>query len=189
MTDIDKIAARRRALRTRFGTAYDRLAVILFEEDPIGINFRTNTDEYEPEVDTIIPRLATCRTVIEIRDLVHEEFLRWFDGVDVGEADRYHHIAERIGTSWLTCSGPDSVKFGSAKFRCQEMPAQTAASSVRSASTQMTFSGMNRGRRSVPVACTTCSSARWALYSARRLGMPSVRLLKEQAPVQWTRKF
>ena len=47
------------------GKLSDRVSAILFEEDPIGINFADNTDKYQPEVDTILPRLKTCHTVAD----------------------------------------------------------------------------------------------------------------------------
>jgi hypothetical protein len=88
--------ARREALRTEYGELYARVSAILFEEDPIRINFTSNTDEYEPEVDTILPRLARCVTVEDVRAVVHEEFVRWFNTSIAGAPERYTRIAERI---------------------------------------------------------------------------------------------
>lgn len=88
--------ARREALRRQHGALYDAVSAILFEEDPIGINFGSNADEYEPEVDTILPRLAGCVTVEDVRAVVHEEFVRWFDLSIAGPAERYTRIAGRI---------------------------------------------------------------------------------------------
>ena len=86
----------RRELKTRYGEAYVRLSAILFSEDPIGINFEENADEYEPEVGTILPRLQGCRDPQDVQRIVHEEFVRWFDPSTAGQADRYRRIAERI---------------------------------------------------------------------------------------------
>jgi len=47
----------RQALRRHYPVLFDEVSSILFRHDPIGINFETNTDEYEPEVGTILPRL------------------------------------------------------------------------------------------------------------------------------------
>ncbi|HEX3251657.1 MAG TPA: hypothetical protein VHS05_19635 [Pyrinomonadaceae bacterium] len=73
-TEREKIQARRKALRREYGELYDRLSRLLFERDPIGINFEHNTDEYEPEVDTILPRLHSCTGPEDVRRVVHEEF-------------------------------------------------------------------------------------------------------------------
>jgi hypothetical protein len=86
----------REALRAAYDDAFSRLAQILFEEDPIGINFEDNTDEYEPEAGTILPRLRHCTTVADIQGLLYPEFLRWFDGQTAGPPERYRRAAERI---------------------------------------------------------------------------------------------
>jgi hypothetical protein len=98
---VDDKRARRKALRAEYEELYDRVSAILFEEDPIGINFDDNTDEYELEVDTILPRLKTCRTAADVQAVVHEEMVRWFD-VTAGPAERYATIATRI---WVLIGG------------------------------------------------------------------------------------
>lgn len=93
------VEARRQAklsLRKYWGPAYASVSSILFEEDPIGINLEDNTDEYEPEVETILPRLALCRSSAAVQAMVHEEFVRWFNPAAAGSVDRYQRIAERI---------------------------------------------------------------------------------------------
>ena len=62
--------ARRAALRQRYGKLYDLVEEILFRHDPIGINFGDNSDEYDPEVDTILPRLDRCESVDQVRDVI-----------------------------------------------------------------------------------------------------------------------
>jgi hypothetical protein len=98
---VDDVRARRKVLRAEYGKLYDRVSAILFEEDPIGINFADNTDEYEPEVDTILPRLKTCHTVGDVQAVVHEEMVRWFDPT-AGPAERYATVATRI---WALIGG------------------------------------------------------------------------------------
>jgi hypothetical protein len=104
-TERDRIQAARHALRQEYGELYDRVARLLFSWDPIGINFTDNTDEYEPEVDTILPRLATCASAADVQRVVHEEFCRWFDLDEAGGVERYERIgrdiwAEICGTQW-----------------------------------------------------------------------------------------
>jgi hypothetical protein len=59
-SERDSILRRRQELRSEFGAFYDRVSAILFEEDPGGVNFEDNTDEYECEVDRILPLLRSC---------------------------------------------------------------------------------------------------------------------------------
>jgi hypothetical protein len=96
-------------LREEFKGLYDRLAAILFEEDPAGINFEDNTDEYEPEVRTTLPRLKDCRSVQDVQAVVHEEFIRWFDAETVGPRERYHKIATRIWAEISALSSQHTV--------------------------------------------------------------------------------
>ena len=98
---VDDNRARRKVLRGDDGELYDRVSSILFEEDPIGINFGENTDEYEPEADTIVPRLKSCHTAGEVQAVVYEEMVRWFDAT-AGPAERYATIAARI---WALIGG------------------------------------------------------------------------------------
>ena len=100
-TNAEEIRARRDALRRASRGSFDRVAAILFEEDPIGINFENNTDEYEPEVETILPRLAACADVHAVQSVVHEEFVRWFDPVTAGPREGYERIARRIWTELI----------------------------------------------------------------------------------------
>jgi hypothetical protein len=97
-TERERIRANRRAIRREYGDLYDRVLQILFEIDPIGINFSHNTDEYEPEVDTILPRLRSCTSARDVQQVVHEEFCRWFDADLAGAPDRYGEIAAKIWT-------------------------------------------------------------------------------------------
>ena len=106
-TEREKMRAEREALRKEYGELYEWLSSLLFKWDPIGINFKTNTDEYEPEVGTILPRLRTCASAEDVQRVVHEEFCQWFDEELVGPLDSYEQIgrdiwAEIRGTRWAS---------------------------------------------------------------------------------------
>jgi hypothetical protein len=96
MRSADDIAQKRAELRTQYRDAYDRLASLLFDEDPIGINFGDNTDEYEPEVGSILPLLASCRGLADIQRVVHSEFCSWFGDDTAGPPEKYAGVASRI---------------------------------------------------------------------------------------------
>lgn len=84
--------------------AYERLfqdvTDLLFRHDPAGINFETNTDEYEPEARTILPRLRGASSVKDVQRIVHEEFVRWFDPQTAGQRSRYLAIAGELWELW-----------------------------------------------------------------------------------------
>jgi hypothetical protein len=67
MRGSDESARERAELRRRYKSAYDRLAARLFGEDQVGFKFGRNSDEYEPEVGSILPRLASCRGLEDIQ--------------------------------------------------------------------------------------------------------------------------
>ena len=81
---------------------------VLYRHDPIGINFGDNPGEYLPEAETIVARLPHARSVDDVRTLVHEEFVRWFDETTAGTADRYEAVAREVRTTWLARSSSPS---------------------------------------------------------------------------------
>lgn len=76
--------------------------MILFRHDPIGISSEDNTDEYDPEVGTILPRMSRCASADEVRSVVFEEFQKWFTPEVAGEEMRYDTIAKELWALWLT---------------------------------------------------------------------------------------
>lgn len=69
---------------------------LLYRHDPVGINFGDNPDEYSPEAQTIVARLPAARSVDDVRTLVHEEFVRWFDSDTAGPAERYDGVVREV---------------------------------------------------------------------------------------------
>ena len=96
----EEIIAERQRLKAEFRELFDEVAALLFRHDPVGINFEDNTDEYEPEVGTILPRLRSCHCADDVRKVVHQEFVRWFDAGIVGSEEHYGKIATEIWERW-----------------------------------------------------------------------------------------
>ena len=104
MTENQKqILEKKRRLKAEYGTLYSEVKRILFERDPIGINYGDNTDEYSPEVGTILPRVKGASCPEEVTVIVIEEFDRWFDSETVREAPEsvYNSIGQEIWRSLL----------------------------------------------------------------------------------------
>ena len=61
--------------------AYDELIDIMDEYDPIGIVFPCagNWGEYSPEAKTIMYRLEPYMDYLEVREVVFQEMIAWFD--------------------------------------------------------------------------------------------------------------
>jgi hypothetical protein len=64
------------------------------------MNFEDNTDEYDPEVGTILPRLAQCYSSSDVRRGVFEEFSKWFGPETAGDEMKYDDVAIDIWTLW-----------------------------------------------------------------------------------------
>ncbi len=104
-----EIEADKRRLRAKYGRLFDDLAEILFRHDPMGINFEENTDEYEPEARTILPRLKTCHSPDDVLKVVHEEFQKWFGADIAGSRERYKDIAQEVWILWRTSRSPGAT--------------------------------------------------------------------------------
>lgn len=94
------VSADRERVRRRYGRLFEEVSEILFRHDPIGINFGDNTDEYEPEVGTILPHLEDAYSEAEVLDVVHREFAKWFEPATAGARSEYTAIAEEVWTAW-----------------------------------------------------------------------------------------
>ena len=92
----------RRNAASSHGALIARVEALLFAADPIGINFETNTDEYNPEAVSIIARREEFESVDALQRVVHEEFVRWFDADTAGPIERYRSIAAQIWQVWTT---------------------------------------------------------------------------------------
>jgi hypothetical protein len=101
MRTKELIEAENKQLRTEYGNLFDAVAEILFRHDPIGINFESNRDEYEPEVRTILPRLKTCQSSEDVATVAFEEFERWFGSDIAGAKAKYRSLGEEIWNRWL----------------------------------------------------------------------------------------
>lgn len=88
-------------VRAEYGALFDEVVALLFRYDPIGINFGVNSDEYEPEAASILPRLEEAGTAEDLRRIVHEEFIRWF-GMSAGPESDYADIAREL---WVLIGG------------------------------------------------------------------------------------
>ena len=100
MRTREQIREERRQLKAKYGDLFNSVAALLFRHDPIGINFEENTDEYEPEVGTILPRLHSCKSAEDVLGVVHREFIRWFGEDTAGPSLRYTQIATEMWELW-----------------------------------------------------------------------------------------
>ena len=93
----EQILEERRQLKAEYGELFSAVSALLYRHDPIGIAFdNENTDEYDPEAGTILPRLRNCESTSDVQRVVHDEFVRWFDAENAGPEEGYALIASEI---------------------------------------------------------------------------------------------
>ncbi len=95
----------REALRSESPELFASVSAILFECDPIGINFEDNTDEYDAEAGSIISRLPKCSSEADARKIIHEEFKKWFSDT-AGNVCHYTECVRRIWELWQAKQRP-----------------------------------------------------------------------------------
>jgi hypothetical protein len=96
---MERERERRAELKATYTHLFDELAAAFFELDPAGINFETNTDEYELEVGTVLPRLPEARSAYDVEAILRFEFDRWF-GLAQYDGGRTWGLAERVWAIW-----------------------------------------------------------------------------------------
>jgi hypothetical protein len=74
----------------------------MFKHNPIGLDFETNIDEYDPEARTVIPRLRECASAGDVQRVLHEQFCRWFSPELAGPAEAYRAMAEELWAFWTS---------------------------------------------------------------------------------------
>ncbi|WP_218188477.1 hypothetical protein [Desulfosarcina cetonica] len=92
--------AAREEVKLKYPELFTEIQKCLFEHDPMAINFETNTDEYDPEVGTIIPRLSSCKSQADVQTVIHEEFVKWFGAENAGNISDYENIAKDVWNLW-----------------------------------------------------------------------------------------
>jgi hypothetical protein len=90
----------RSQVKRKYASLFNEASALLFRHDPIGINFEDNTDEYDPELRTILPRLSRCYSSADARKVVFEEFSKWFGPEIAGDETRYDQIASELWLLW-----------------------------------------------------------------------------------------
>ena len=90
----------RDAIRREYGALFASISAALFEADPVGINFEENTDEYDAEAGTIIPRLGSAKSSEDVQTIVYEEFCRWFGPITAPPREKYASVSVKIWELW-----------------------------------------------------------------------------------------
>lgn len=80
----------------------DDISKTLFQIDPMGINFGTNTDEYDLEAYHLIPRLLGCKDKLDFYAALIMEFEYQFDHLDAWDKSYLAAAASEIWRLWVS---------------------------------------------------------------------------------------
>ena len=96
VTEIRRAAEVRRSALVGREALVAEVSAILFDADPIGINFEENTDEYDSEAETIVLRLDEAHGPADVERIAYQEFVHWFDDQIAGPSTRYAAVGRAI---------------------------------------------------------------------------------------------
>lgn len=92
--------ADRAKLKHEYGKFFDEVVEILARADPLAlVRGGAPRDEYQPEARTTLPRLRTCSSARDVRDVIDDEFARWF-GEYYRSPSGYRVAASEIWEAW-----------------------------------------------------------------------------------------
>lgn len=97
---IRQTQAEREQVRQAHPALFAAVSGAMFRHDPVEINYHFNTDEYDAETGTVLPRLKECASSAELASVLHEEFVRWFGADTAGPRERYLDLSAEIWALW-----------------------------------------------------------------------------------------
>ena len=85
-----------RLLQKEYGTFYRAVRDILFRHNPMELDGKHNTGDYDPEVDVLLSRIREAQQPGALRDLLFEVFVADFGAENCGTKERYDAPASEI---------------------------------------------------------------------------------------------
>ena len=86
----------RRMLQKEYGSFYRAVSDILFRHNPVDLDGKHNTGEYNPEVDALLSRIREVEHSAALQELLFEIFLTDFGEGNCGAIERYDAAATEI---------------------------------------------------------------------------------------------
>lgn len=83
-----------------YGILFSRISRLLFQFDPVRINYEDNLDEYDPEAHDIISRLQNNRECLSTAQICKAVMERWFSEGIARSFDQYAELAMEVDVAW-----------------------------------------------------------------------------------------
>ena len=87
---------KRRSLQKEYGILYRAISDILFRHNPMELDGKRNTGDYNPEVEALISRICEAEHLDALQDLLFEVFRTDFGEENCGSRERYEVAASEI---------------------------------------------------------------------------------------------
>jgi hypothetical protein len=85
-----------RMLQKEYGNFYRAVSDILFRHNPMELDGKHNTGDYDPEVDMLLSRIREAESLSALQELLFEVFLNNFGEENCGGKERYNVAALEI---------------------------------------------------------------------------------------------
>jgi hypothetical protein len=85
-----------RILQKEYGSFYRAVSDILFRHNPMDLDGKRNTGEYDPEIDALLSRIQEAQHLNGLLDLLFEVFRTDFGEENCGDRERYALAASEI---------------------------------------------------------------------------------------------
>lgn len=85
-----------RTLQKEYGSFYRAVSDILFRHNPMDLDGKRNTGEYDPEIDALLTRIQEPEHLKALHDLLFEVFRTDFGEGNCGDRQRYETAAAEI---------------------------------------------------------------------------------------------
>lgn len=85
-----------RILQKEYGSFYRAVSDIVFRHNPIDLDGKRNTGEYDPEIDALLSRIQEAEDLDTLHELLFEVFRSDFGEENCGDRVRYEAAASEI---------------------------------------------------------------------------------------------
>ena len=85
-----------RMLQKEYGSFYRAVSDILFRHNPMELDGKHNTGDYNPEVDVLLSRIREAEDLNTLLQLLFEVFMTDFGEENCGKRERYEVAASEI---------------------------------------------------------------------------------------------
>jgi hypothetical protein len=96
MTPESENREQHRMLQKEYGRFYRDVSDILFRHNPMELDGKHNTGDYNPEVDVLLSRIREAGNLKALQQLLFEVFLTDFGAENCGDRERYKTAAAEI---------------------------------------------------------------------------------------------